>query len=447
MSGSRIPASVGARVLIGVILTGTLSVLDSTLVVPLLTTIGAEFGGGSTVSWLVAGYLLTSTVTIPLWGRWLDLRGERDVMWAALAVFFVGTVVSMTAPSLEILILGRLIQGIGAGGLVPVGQAVLAGRCTSAERARMQIYYHVAYGVAAGLGPLIGGALVAVSWRWAFALIIPVIMLAGALLFGKLHEKPREAETRHFDGVGSALMISGLTLLLLGIERGWWWALVAGILLTAALVWHALRRKQGLIPASLLKSRTIVAAVVVALLIGFVQFAMLTYLPLLSKETAPGINSGIVVIPLTVLWMTLGAFTGILSLRVGTKPLALLSVVLAAVAAGAVVVSNSYPSLLVASVCIGAAAGLVLIPVLLLCQHAAPHEDVGAATSFMVLMRNFGGAAGAAVTAVLLADSGISLAFGALVAVALLALVPALLLPSPRDERQLLAARDGSLRG
>ena len=447
MSGSRIPASVGARVLIGVILTGTLSVLDSTLVVPLLTTIGAEFGGGSTVSWLVAGYLLTSTVTIPLWGRWLDLRGERDVMWAALAVFFVGTVVSMTAPSLEILILGRLIQGIGAGGLVPVGQAVLAGRCTSAERARMQIYYNVAYGVAAGLGPLIGGALVAVSWRWAFALIIPVIMLAGALLFGNLLEKPREAETRHFDGVGSALMISGLTLLLLGIERGWWWALVAGILLTAALVWHALRRKQGLIPASLLKSRTIVAAVVVALLIGFVQFAMLTYLPLLSKETAPGINSGIVVIPLTVLWMTLGAFTGILSLRVGTKPLALLSVVLAAVAAGAVVVSNSYPSLLVASVCIGAAAGLVLIPVLLLCQHAAPHEDVGAATSFMVLMRNFGGAAGAAVTAVLLADSGISLAFGALVAVALLALVPALLLPSPRDERQLLAARDGSLRG
>lgn len=447
MSGSRIPASVGARVLIGVILTGTLSVLDSTLVVPLLTTIGAEFGGGSTVSWLVAGYLLTSTVTIPLWGRWLDLRGERDVMWAALAVFLVGTVVSMTAPSLEILILGRLIQGVGAGGLVPVGQAVLAGRCTSAERARIQIYYNVAYGVAAGLGPLIGGALVAVSWRWAFALIIPVIVLAGALLFGKLHAKPREAETRHFDGLGSALMISGLTLLLLGIERGWWGALIAGVVLTAALIWHSLRRKQGLVPAILLKSRTIVAAVLVALLIGFVQFAMLTFLPLLSKQAAPDINSGIVVIPLTLLWMTLGAFTGILALRVGTRPLALLSVVLAAAAAGAVLVSTSYPSLLVASVCIGAAAGLVLIPVLLLCQHAAPHEDVGAATSLMVLMRNFGGAAGAAVTAVLLSDSGVNVAFAALAVVALLAVVPAMLLPSPREERQLLGARDESLRG
>lgn len=438
----RIPTSVGPRVLIGVILTGTLSVLDSTLVVPLLTTIGADFGGGSEVSWLVAGYLLTSTVTIPLWGRWLDLRGERDVMWAALAVFLAGTVVSLSAPSLEILIVGRLIQGMGAGGLVPVGQAVLAGRCTSAERARMQVYYNVAYGIAAGLGPLIGGALIAVSWRWAFALIIPVILLAGALLLGKLHEKPRETETRHFDGVGSALMISGLTLLLLGIERGWWWALILGAILTAVLVWHALRRKQGLIPATLLKSRIIVATVLVALLVGFVQFSMLTYLPLLSQQSAPEINSGLVVVPLTVLWMTLGAFTGILALRVGTRLLALASVVLAALSAGAILVSTAYPSLLVSSLFIGAAAGLILIPALLLCQHAAPHDDVGAATSFMVLMRNFGGAAGAAITAVLLVDFGVRVAFGTLAVVALLALLPALLLPSPGRERQLLAARD-----
>ena len=437
----RIPGSVGVRVLGGVILTGTLSVLDSTLVVPLLTTIGADFNGGSEVSWLIAGYLLTSTVTIPLWGRWLDLRGERLVMWAALGVFLLGTVVSMTAPTLEVLIVGRLIQGVGAGGVVPVGQAVLAGRCTSEERARMQIFYNVAYGIAAGLGPLIGGALVVVSWRWAFALVIPFILLAGALLFGKLNDKPRGSESRHFDGIGSALMIAGLTLLLLGIERGWWWALILGAALTAALVVHALRKKQGLIPASLLTSKTIVATVLVALLIGFVQFSMLTYLPLLSQQSAPDINSGLVVVPLTVLWMTLGAVTGILALRVGTRLLALLSVIFAAASAAAILVSTSYPSLLVSSVFIGAAAGLILIPALLLCQHAAPREDVGAATSFMVLMRNFGGAAGAAVTAVLLIDSGVPVAFGMLVTVALLALVPALLLPSPTREREHLAAR------
>jgi len=162
-TGYRRPSGVSVRLLVGVVLAGTLSVLDSTIVVPLLSSIGEDLGGGSEVSWLVAGYLLASTVSIPLWGRWMDLRGERTAMWAAVSVFLLGTIVSAMAPSLGILILGRVIQGLGAGGVVPLGQAVLAARCSSGERARLQLYYNIAYGLAAGLGPLIGGALVSVS--------------------------------------------------------------------------------------------------------------------------------------------------------------------------------------------------------------------------------------------------------------------------------------------
>ncbi len=426
--------------LVGVILTGLLSVLDSTLVVPLLATIGDEFSAGSAVSWLIAGYLLTSTVSIPLWGRWMDLRGERNAMWVALLVFAIGTFIAMLATSLPLLILGRLVQGVGAGGLVPVGQAIVAGRCTGEERARLQVYYNVAYGTAAGLGPLIGGALIGVSWRWAFAVILPMIVLAGLLLWGKLSNRPRESEARRFDALGSILMTSGLTLLLLGIERSWPMSLVAGALALLAFVWHALRRRDGLIPASLLRSRTIVAAASVALIIGFVQFAMLTFLPRLAQDAAPGLNSGIVVVPLTLLWMLLGAFTGMLALRTGTKPLALLSALLAIGASVTLVVSSAYPSLLLSSVLVGAAAGLILIPALLLIQHAAPRNDVGAATSFMILMRNFGGAAGAAVVAVLLEDGGVTMAFGVLAIVAAAALLPALLLPSRSVEKQLIAA-------
>ena len=440
----RIPESVGTRVLLGAILTGTLSVLDSTLVIPLLTSIGRSVGATTEVSWLVAGYLLTSTVTIPLWGRWLDLRGEKSAMWIAIWVFVAGTVVSMLAPSLLVLVLGRLIQGVGAGGLVPVGQAIIAARCTSEERARLQVYYNVAYGVAAGLGPLVGGLLVEVSWRWAFALMIPVTIIAGALLWGQLTSKAREVETRKFDSLGTILMTAGLALLLLGIEGSRIWALAAGVILLAGFVAHALRRRDGIVPASLLTSRTIVAAVTVALVIGFVQFSMLTYLPLLSQRVAPSLNAGLVVIPLTVLWMTLGAFTGVLALRVGTRRLAVLSMLFAGASALSVLASTAYGSLLVASVLVGIAAGLILIPTLLLCQHAAPSEDVGAATSFAVLMRNFGGAAGAAVTAVLLADGGVTAAFGALALVAAVALVPALLLPSAGSEKRLLAARDAA---
>ena len=432
------------RVLVGVILTGLLSVLDSTLVVPLLATIGDEFSAGSAVSWLIAGYLLTSTVSIPLWGRWMDLRGERNAMWAALLVFAIGTVIAMFATSLPLLILGRLVQGVGAGGLVPVGQAIVAGRCTGEERARLQVYYNVAYGTAAGLGPLIGGALIGVSWRWAFAAILPLIVLAGLLLWGKLSSRPRESEARRFDSLGSILMTSGLTLLLLGIERSWWASLVAGALALLAFVWHALLRRDGLIPASLLRSPTIVAASSVALIIGFVQFAMLTFLPLLAQDAAPGLNSGIVVVPLTLLWMLLGAFTGMLALRTGTKPLALLSAVLAIGASVTLVISTAYPSLLLSSVLVGAAAGLILIPALLLIQHAAPHNDVGAATSFMILMRNFGGAAGAAVVAVLLEDGGVTMAFGVLAIIAAAAILPALLLPSRSAEKRVIAAVNGT---
>lgn len=173
-----------------------------------------------------------------------------------------------------------------------------------------------------------------------------------------------------------------------------------------------------------------------------VQFAMLTFLPLLSQDAVPGLNSGFVVIPLTVLWMTLGAFTGMLALRIGTRPLALVAVILAIGASVAVAASTAYPSLLLASVLVGTSAGLILIPALLLSQHAAPHGDVGAATSFMVLMRNFGGAAGAAIVAVLLEGGGATLAFGVVAVVAATAILPALLLPSPDSERRTLAANE-----
>ena len=199
-----------------------------------------------------------------------------------------------------------------------------------------------------------------------------------------------------------------------------------------------------LIPASLLRSPTIVAASSVALIIGFVQFAMLTFLPLLAQDAAPGLNSGIVVVPLTLLWMLLGAFTGMLALRTGTKPLALLSAVLAIGASVTLVISTAYPSLLLSSVLVGAAAGLILIPALLLIQHTAPRDDVGAATSFMILMRNFGGAAGAAVVAVLLEDGGVTMAFGVLAIVAAAALLPALLLPSRSAEKRVIAAVNGA---
>lgn len=439
---SRRPSAVSARLLLGVVLAGTLSVLDSTIVVPLLSSIGEDLGGGSEVSWLVAGYLLASTASIPLWGRWMDLRGERTAMWAALSVFLLGTIVSAMAPSLGILILGRVIQGLGAGGVVPLGQAVLASRCSSSERARLQVYYNVAYGMAAGLGPLIGGTLVSVSWRWAFWLIVPFTVTVMAVLRGQLNRMPTEGERKPFDGLGSAILTVGLTALLLGIERSSWSISAVGVL---ALVWFVMRSRHhdgSVIPASILTSRVVLACSAAGLVIGFVQFAFLTYLPLVAHQLDPSMNSGLVVIPLTVLWMTLGAVAGNIALRTGSKRLVLMSMLLAVAAATTVATWFALPSLFIAATLIGAAAGLALLPALLLAQAASPKEDIGAATSMYVLMRNFGGAVGVAVTALALIHSSVSVTMWMLAAVALVGIVPALMLPGAKEERIIHSRKD-----
>ncbi len=442
MTSARRPSTVSRRLLVGIILSGTLSVLDSTLVVPLLTTIGDDLGGGSEVSWLVAAYLIASTVTIPLWGRWLDVGGERTPMWSALALFLVGTVLAMVAPTLEVLIAARVVQGIGAGGLVPLGQAVLAARCSAAERARLQIYYNVAYGLAAGLGPLVGGALIDASWRWAFAIIVPVIVVVGVLLLGQLRATPKAASTTGFDYLGSAYVTVGLVAVLLGVERGWWWCLFLGLVVLVVFGVRSRRLPHGLIPEGVLRNRVVIACATVALLVGFSQFAFLTYLPALSQQVAPDVNPGLVVIPLTVLWMTLGAGTGLLALRVGTRLLAIAAAACAALAGAVVALALTMPALLTASTLVGAAAGLALIPTLLLAQHAAPSDEVGAATSLLVLLRNFGGALGVAVVAVLLADVGRPTTFWMLAAVGIAMVVPALLLPGRAGEERIRQASD-----
>lgn len=423
------------------ILAGTLSVLDSTIVVPLLTRIGADFGAESEVAWLVAAYLLGSTVTIPIWGRWHDMRGERTAMWAALGLFSAATLLAAAAPTLPVLIVARALQGIGAGGIVPLGQAILASRCSSEERARLQIYYNVAYGAAAGLGPLLGGFLATISWRWAFLVILPFCAAVGLALWGQLKSGTEAVSVEPFDSRGTVLLTVGLTVLLLGIERPNLWALIPiGLALMAVFVWHARTSPGSLIPWTVLGNRIIVACSLLGLIVGFIQFSYLTYLPALSLKADPNLNSGLVAMPLTILWVTLGAITGVLAMKFGTRLLALLSAACAMAAGVTVAMSGALPSLFAASTLIGMAAGLALIPALLLAQHNAAHADMGATTSVYVLFRNFGGALGVVVTAVVLQNHGRATTFWMLTACAALMLLPISQMPARRSGKGLAPA-------
>lgn len=451
------PPRVSKRLIAGAVLSGTLSILDLTIVVPILTNIGSDLGGGTAVSWLIAAYLVASTVSIPIWGRVMDIRGERLAMYASLTIFTLGTLAAVFAPSLLLLIVARVVQGIGVGGIVPVGQAVLASRCTKEQRAKMQIYYQMAYGIAALAGPIVGASLAATSWRWAFVLILPFCLVTGLLLAGFLKSAPSGKQVRPFDTRGSVLTTVTLVAILLGVERlsvgGWlpWVAFAVGAATLPVLVRHLLSTTDGLIPQSLLRNRTIAMASMIMLLIGFAQFAFLSYLPALALGYDGAMNSGISVVPLMLPYVLLGAASGFLALRFGSRVLAIFASVGTVVASATVALSGAIPGLFAGALIMGIALAMTMIPMLLICQHVAPAQDVGSATSLPVLTRNFGGALGAAVIAVT-ADAlipnggtvaeGLAPAFWVIAAVGLLALIPAILLPRRAAEKKLIAERE-----
>lgn len=439
MTRAGLPVSRG--LLAGMIMTGVVSVLDSTVVVPLLKSIGDEFGGGPQAAWLVSAYLLASTLTIPIWGRWLDLRGERDPMWAALGFFTLGTVLACLAPDFAALVGGRVVQGMGAGGLVPLGEAIIAGRCIPSERARLQGKYNIAYGLAAACGPVIGGAVIGVSWRWAFAVVLPGCAAAAWAIRGQLRNRPASVvELPPFDYRGSASLTAGLFTLLFAVQRFSGGLMLTGVVLVGLFLRRARTRTHTLIPAALLVNRVVLGCTLAALVIGFVQYSYLTYLPDLAHAVAHGMNSGLVAVPLTVTWLTVGSVSAVLALRVGTRAV-VLGALLAGAAAGMLLLTAvSLPSLFGAATLVGVAASLGVLPALLLSQVSAGPADLGAATSLLVLMRNFGGALGVSATLAVNDDFGITPSIGLLIVVCAAGLLPVLWIPGPAAESALRRA-------
>lgn len=415
------------RVVAGVIMGGSLAVMDATIIIPSLGRIADEFGAPGQVSWLMAAYLLATAVTIPLWGRLLDVKGERTAYLAALAFFAIGTIMAILAPNITVLIIARAVQGIGGGGLTPLGQAILAGRCTSTERARLQIWYTIYYAVFAALGPALGTlALATGSWRTSFVILLPLLLVPTLLLWGQLETKAKN-RGRSFDIHGAVYLVLGLLSALFAIELiepqpgmpSLVTAILAVIFLT--LFWrHANRKRDPLLSPNLLTNRTIAGCASLALANGFALFGCITYLPMAATNAGLSAQfAAVVVIPLTAGWTVLSAFSARLALRTGNRLLVMIAGPLTAAAGITVWLSLSVSSgtalafaLVTAAMMAGVSAGLVAIPNMMLAQRTCPSDQLGATTALMMFARNFGGMLGVAIPATLAAMIGGSLAAG-----------------------------------
>src|SRR6185503_19132206 len=171
------------RAVLGVMLSIFLAAMESTVVSTAMPRVVASLGGLHMYSWVFSGFLLTSTVTMPLWGRLSDLYGRRATYLTGLVIFLVGSALSGVSRTMTELIAFRMLQGLGAGSLITIGMTIIGDLFRLERRAKMQGYISGVWGVASLIGPLLGGVLTDyVSWRWVFYLNVPFGVVAMLLL-------------------------------------------------------------------------------------------------------------------------------------------------------------------------------------------------------------------------------------------------------------------------
>src|SRR5947209_1608927 len=199
-----------------------LASLDQTIVSTALPTIVGDLGGLQRLSWVVTAYLLTSTVSGPLYGKLGDLYGRKRILQSAIVIFLVGSALCGLSQNMAELIAFRALQGLGAGGLFVITLAVVADVIPPRERGRYQGYFGAVFGVSTVVGPLLGGFFVdSLSWRWIFYVNVPIGVIALVVIGAAFHAAPQTGRTRPaIDYLGAAALGGGLSAVVLFTSLG-----------------------------------------------------------------------------------------------------------------------------------------------------------------------------------------------------------------------------------
>ena len=276
---------------IGVLLAMFLATLDQTIVAPALPTIGARLGDADFLPWIVTAYLLTSTAVTPLYGKVSDIYGRQPVLFLALGIFVLGSIICALAGSMAALIIGRAVQGLGGGGLITLAQTVIADVVSPRERSKFVVYISTVWAVSSISGPALGGVLAGrLSWTLMFWINLPLAALAALISWRTLRGAPQVLRDHRLDLLGSLLItlatLGFMLALTLGGERIAWTSpallglLAASLLLGAWLYAHLKRSAHPLIPLSLFRNEVVGMA---TLAIFFAMFAFIgatVYLPI-----------------------------------------------------------------------------------------------------------------------------------------------------------------------
>jgi EmrB/QacA subfamily drug resistance transporter len=382
----------------------SLGALEATVVSTAMPTVIAQLGGLAHYSWVFAAYLLTSTASVPIWGRLSDLYGRRRMYLLGVAVFLVGSVMSGAATSMLQLIAARAIQGLGAGAIIPLSMTIVGELYALSERARTQALFSGVWGVASIAGPLVGGYITdAINWRWVFYLNVPFGFCCMAVI-ALAYPPSRSDKKVHVDWLGASLLFGGVSALLIALGGesggvGWW--LGASVVLLATFVWAERRAIEPILPVDLLRQPIITRTLVVVFLVGLALFGAIAFIPLFVQSVMGGTatQAGQVLTPLFLGWVVMSIVGARLTVRVGYRVSAIGGSVL--MTAGFLGLSmldtNSTRTMLLASCTVlGAGMGSQMLSLLLAVQHGVDRSRLGLATSLNQFSRSIGAAVGVA---------------------------------------------------
>lgn len=462
-----------------------------------MPTLGHDFHSTITIiQWVPTVYLLAFACVIPLTGWASERFGAKRVWLASLAVFMLGSLLAGFAPSIGVLIAFRVIQGLGGGMIMPLGQMILVRAAGPQRMGRVMSIVGIPMLLAPIFGPVLGGAIVGgASWRWIFLVNLPVGAIAIALAIRLLPNVPPQRGA-HLDTLGLVLLSGGLAPFLYGLARIGsensladpmsLAALLAGLTLMTSFVRHALRTDDPLIDVRLFANRNFAAAAATNLLLGIALFGVALLLPLYLQivRGRDPLETGLLLIPQGLGAACAMPIAGVLTDRVGARRVVIAGVCLGLLGTGAytqIATNSPYWYLAGALFAIGAGLGATITPSMAVGYQAVTGKDIPRATSALNVIQRVAGSLGTTLLAVVLQRSidaeiptfhgglaqagalarldpsrtlpALTHAFGTTFWVALgltaAALVPALLLPSAvrRNEKPEEAREARHLRG
>ncbi len=389
-----------------------LAALDQTIVSTALPTIVGELGGLDRLSWVVTAYLLTSTIVVPLYGKFGDLFGRKIVLQTAIVIFLAGSALCGIAQNMPQLIALRALQGIGGGGLMVVTMAAVGDVIPPAQRGKYQGMFGGVFGVATVVGPLLGGFLVEhLSWRWIFYINLPLGALA-LVVIGAVF-KPRVQHVKHvIDYMGAGWLAAALTCLILFTSEGgsllpWnspqlWLTLLMGLVAVAGFIHEEKHAVEPIMPLALFRERTFVLSSLIGFIVGVSLFGSVTFLPLylqVVKGSTPS-QAGMQMLPMMGGVLVMSMVAGRIISKIGKyRMFPILGTGCVAVAMmllARLEIATPITQMYLYMGLLGCGLGMVMQVLILAVQNTVEFRHMGVATSGATLFRSIGGSVGVA---------------------------------------------------